>query len=119
MKKEALRQILAANVARLMDEHEWTQQQLAKEADIAQSHASRILGGEQSIGLDVVAAVADAFDVEPWELLIDEDATRRNVLERILGPKSDGGSRPHQPQPRQTAHRKRKKKDGKDGNASQ
>jgi transcriptional regulator with XRE-family HTH domain len=110
MTKEALRQALAASVGRLMDEREWTQPELAKEADIAQSHVSRILSGEQSIGLDVIAAVADAFDVEPWELLMDEEATRRSVLERILRPKPAA-------EPRHVAHRKRKRK-GNNGKSS-
>lgn len=86
MKKEALRQALAKNVAeRMRAAGIATQPELAKKANIAQSHASRILGGKQSIGLDVIAAVAGALKCEPWELLVDSDATRRAAIERMLG----------------------------------
>lgn len=84
MKKEALRQILADNVDRRMEELRLTQPELAKKADIGQSHVSRILSGNQSIGLDVIAAVADALGCWAWELLVDSEQVRRNAVERIL-----------------------------------
>lgn len=90
MRKELLRQILASNVARRMEQTPGaeTQQTLAKKAGIGQSHISRILNGAQSVGLDIVAAVSTALGCQPWELLADDEATRRAAMERmLLGPR--------------------------------
>lgn len=86
VKKEALRQILAENVARRMEESSDldTQPKLAKKAGIGQSHVSRVLNGVQSIGLDVVAALSGAFHCQPWELLANDELTRRQAMERML-----------------------------------
>lgn len=62
--------ILAANVRRLLGLS-------AGEAGVAKlmrlgftnGNASRVLKGETSIGLDLLAAVAEAFKLEPWQLL--------------------------------------------------
>lgn len=94
MKKELLRQILADNVARRMQEIPGvdTQITLAKRAGIAQSHVGRILKGAQSIGLDTIAAVSGALGCQPWELLADDEVTRRAAMERmILGPRVADG----------------------------
>jgi transcriptional regulator with XRE-family HTH domain len=95
MKKEALRQILADNVARRMEAAKLNQPELARKADIGQSHVSRILSGNQSIGLDVVAAVASALGCYPFELLVDSEQIRRDAVERVLSapsgaPANDG-----------------------------
>lgn len=86
MKKELLRQILAANVSRRMREVGIeTQPVLAKRAGVGQSHISRILNMRQSVGLDVIAAVSGALGCQPWELLTNDEATRRAAIERMLG----------------------------------
>ena len=94
VKKEVLRQILARNVRERMDAGSIdTQPKLAKAAGVAQSHISRVVGGKQSIGLDVIAALSEAFECQPWELLANDEATRQEAMERmILGPRTGGGS---------------------------
>jgi transcriptional regulator with XRE-family HTH domain len=104
MKKEALRQTLASNVDRRMGAMGLNQPELAKKADIGQSHVSRILSGNQSIGLDVIAAVATALGCSPWELLVDAEQTRREAVERILSAPT-GSDNVHQ----MAASRKRRK----------
>ena len=80
-----MRQILAKNVLRLMDETGIdTQPALATKAKVGQSHISRIVNGRQSVGIDVVEAVSAALGCQPWELLIDNEETRRAAYERIL-----------------------------------
>lgn len=87
------------------------QPELAKKADIGQSHVSRILSGNQSIGLDVITAVATALGCSPWELLVDAEQTRREAVERILSAPSGGirNDNVHQ----MAASRRRKRQSGK------
>lgn len=66
-----------------------TQPVLAKKAGVGQSHVSRILNMRQSVGLDVVAAVAGAFGCQPWELLVDSELTRREAIERMLSSRTE------------------------------
>lgn len=91
-----------------------TQPELAKATGVAQSHISRIMSGAQSIGLDIIWEIADGLDCEPWELLVDDDATRERALKRMLG-------RPPSPAPKTAVHkskkRRRKDSDGHDNNA--
>lgn len=61
-----------------------TQAALARKAGIGQSHVSRVLKGAQSVGLDVVAAVSTALGCQPWELLANDEATRRAAMERMI-----------------------------------
>lgn len=101
MEKHLLRQILARNLLRAMERQPGvdTQPGLAKRAGIAQSQVSRIIRGEIGVGLDILGALADALGMDPWELLLDEEATRRNVLERILARPGVPDPTPSRPTP--------------------
>lgn len=115
MNKATLRQILAANVARRMEAAGiTTQPALAKKANIAQSHVSRILAGNQSIGLDVIAAVAEAVGCEPWELLTDAEATRQAAMQKLLWGDRVSDARAAETLPRPPKSRRPKKTDGPD-----
>lgn len=111
MQKDLLRQILAANIERAMEGAGFsTQPQLAKKARIGQSSVSRILRGESSATTDMIAALAEALKCQPWELLTDNETTRKAALERmILGPQATEHLAP-------AARRKPKRKKGRDGN---
>lgn len=87
MKKTQLRQIVARNLRRAMERNPScdTQTALAKRAGIGQSHVSRILRGESAATLDLLAAMAEALNIQPWELLADEEATRQAAIEKMLG----------------------------------
>jgi len=83
---EGLRQILARNIADAMHRMPGldTQLGLAAKAKIGQSHLSRILRGESAATIDRVAKIAKALGMQPWELLVDTELTRRAALERMI-----------------------------------
>lgn len=86
MEKTALRQVLARNLQRAMDSSPAidTQQKVAAKAGLSQQHVSRILKCETSAGVDVLQRLAKAVRCAPWELLVDDDATRKEALERMI-----------------------------------
>jgi hypothetical protein len=67
-----VRQVLWANVQALM-EHHWRRVSLAelsRKAHIGLGSVSRIKEQETSVGVDIVAKVADVFHLEAWQLLV-------------------------------------------------
>lgn len=60
------------NVKALM-EHHWGREhlsRLSREAAIGLATTSRIKACNTSVGIDVLAAIAKAFDLQPWHLLV-------------------------------------------------
>ena len=109
-----LRKVVAHNLRRLMEATPGldTQEAVARKAVIAQSHVSKILRCQANATLDLVAALARAFNVLPWELLANTEATRKAALERMLyGPAQD---EPHRELPRKEVALRRRKKGGRD-----
>jgi transcriptional regulator with XRE-family HTH domain len=84
---ERLRAVLAANVRRAMEENQAikTQPLLEQRSGLSQSTVSRILNEEGAATIDSIAKLANAAGRQPWELLVDEDATRQEALARMLG----------------------------------
>jgi transcriptional regulator with XRE-family HTH domain len=80
MKATSTKQILAANLRRLMDETPSldTQMKVAARADIAQSTVGRMLRAEVNPQLHQIEAIADAFHVSVAELLTDSTAQQNN-----------------------------------------
>lgn len=91
MKKALLRQILAKNLQGAMEATPGvdTQITLAKRAGVGQSHVSRILRQESAATIDVIAALAEALNIQPWELLSDSEATRQAAMEKMLGGRTE------------------------------
>jgi transcriptional regulator with XRE-family HTH domain len=89
MKKTTSRQILADNLERLKKERGFSSyNQIAKRAKVGQSHVSRLVLLKSAATIDMLDALADALGVQTWELLTDDEATRKAALERmILGPR--------------------------------
>lgn len=83
-----MRTTLADNTKRLMKAQGLNQSQLAKRSGIAQQDISRILRSKHSTTLDKLEGLAAGLDVRPWELLADDEETRREALRRMLGPAS-------------------------------
>lgn len=110
-----LRQVLAQNLKKAMDEQPGldTHMAISKRAGIAQSHFSKVMRGEASATTDLIAALAKAVNREPWELLADSEATRKSALERmILGPRvPDEKVEKHLPVPPKEVAAKHRKKD--------
>lgn len=82
-----LRQILAANLKKRMEERGMTQKNLEARSGVSQSHISRIKRTESGATIDRLAAICGALGCQPWELLIDDEALRREAIERMLGPR--------------------------------
>lgn len=64
--------VLSANLKRLMAASEdlRTQAALGKKAKIDQRTVGRILNGEHSPQLKQIEAIAEAFDLLPWQILV-------------------------------------------------
>jgi DNA-binding Xre family transcriptional regulator len=87
--KNQIRQLLARNVFDRMqrDPNLDTQKKLSSKSGIAQPHISRILRATSAVTIDGLSQLANAFNCQPWELLVDTELTRKAALERmILGP---------------------------------
>lgn len=82
---QELRGILSRNVQAKMAERKWEQPDIAKAAQVGQATISRILNCGGAATLDTIAALAGAFDCQPWELLVDGDAAREAAWKKILG----------------------------------
>lgn len=88
MSKYESRQVLAKSLKRFMQRAGIKNPTaLARKAKISHSHIRRYLKMESAATVDMLDALADALDVEPWELLTDSDAMRREAIERLLDPK--------------------------------
>jgi len=67
------RAALAASVRTLMGAHGWSQSDLARRSGVAQRTISNVLRPETgSATIETVVALAKAFQVEPWALLLPE-----------------------------------------------
>lgn len=86
MTKAEIRQVLARNLRQAMDRTAGleTQSALAKKTGISQSHLSDVLNCVTSTGVDLLADLADALDIQPWELLADSEETKRSALARLM-----------------------------------
>lgn len=72
-----------------MERSQVNQTALAKRSGIAQTHISRLLRCSSAATLETVATLADALGIQPWELLVNDEATRAAILQRILGSDSN------------------------------
>ena len=64
-----LRAVFAANLRRLRNAKNWSQEALAHEAGINRSYLARIEAEKPWVGLEVIGKLAEALSVEPAELL--------------------------------------------------
>jgi len=76
-----LRQILGANVTRMMEATDSlkTQMQLKAKAGIGQRTVGRIKKGLNPTNVDTIQALAEAFGVAPWEMLFEKKVTALKV----------------------------------------
>jgi transcriptional regulator with XRE-family HTH domain len=92
MQKTNVHQILASKLKEIRKARGMSQADVAKKAGYAQSHISRIEKQVMVTGptIDVLNEIAHALGIEAWELLVDQEATRRAALHRmIVGPEDD------------------------------
>jgi transcriptional regulator with XRE-family HTH domain len=84
MRKADIRQLLTRRLNDEMDRAGMNQQALAQRAGISVSHLSEIRRGISSVTTDLLNDLAYALGCETWELLIDEEETRRRAIERAV-----------------------------------
>lgn len=65
--------IVAANVSALMEQRGWSQQELERRSGVAQKTVSNIVR-TGSTGTGKLAAIAFAFGLEPWMMLLPRAA---------------------------------------------
>lgn len=84
---EELRRVLARNVQARIDADPalQVQENLEKRSGLGQATISRVLNVGGAATLDTVAALARGIGCQPWELLVDDDATRAEALRRMIG----------------------------------
>lgn len=71
-KRPAIRATLAANLLALKDRRGWTQTEVAIKAKISQRYVSSALNQQQSLSAEIVDALASAFGLPGWILLIPD-----------------------------------------------
>jgi transcriptional regulator with XRE-family HTH domain len=83
-----LRKVLADNIRRAMENSSDVKRQedLEAKAGIGQSTVSRILRAEAATNIDAVEKIARALKVQPWELMVDGDEAREEIVRRFLKP---------------------------------
>ena len=74
-KKDALKIIVGKKIAQLRNKKGWTQQDLEEYSDLAQNSISKIENGHTNAKLSTLEAIADAFQMEAGQLLIDAVVT--------------------------------------------
>jgi transcriptional regulator with XRE-family HTH domain len=65
-----LHDIFAANMVRLREEHKWSQEELASEAEIGRTYVSSLERHRYGASLDMVEKIAKAFGVESTAMLL-------------------------------------------------
>jgi transcriptional regulator with XRE-family HTH domain len=74
-----LRQAFAANLRRLRHAKGISQEDLAYDADVNRTYLSKLEKGVSYPGLEIIAKLANALDVEPADLLIRSQRTSKRA----------------------------------------
>lgn len=69
-KRPDVQTAVAVNLRALMEKREWTQTVLAKKAVVSQRHVSNVLNGQTGCGIQILDAIASAFELPGWVLMI-------------------------------------------------
>lgn len=82
----SLRAVLARNVRRRMAETPSIRRQemLEEKSGLGQSTVSRVLNCGGAATLDTLEALARAIGCQPWELLVDDDQLREEIVSRFI-----------------------------------
>lgn len=78
---------VAKNIATLMRLREWNQSELDRRSKVSQRHISDILRGQSDCTTEVIEKLADAFDIEPWQLMVpnlSDDLLAGQQLKRLI-----------------------------------
>lgn len=86
-----------------------TQEKFAARSGLGQSTISRLLLCEASPNVDALILLGKAMKCLPFELLLDEESTRRSLIERLLDRPGAPDPSIAPPRPKITAPRRKKK----------
>jgi len=64
-----IEEVIATNVRRLRNARKWTQEELAEKAQLSSRYVGAIERANVSARVVIIGRIADAFGVEPAELL--------------------------------------------------
>jgi hypothetical protein len=79
-----LRETLAKNLQATMDRLGIRQEGVEERTGVAQSTVSRILLKQTPLSLDLLEDLARGLGIMSWELLVDDEETRAEVIRRYL-----------------------------------
>lgn len=82
--KKKIREVLARKLQAAIDAGE-TQTSLAQKAGTSQAHISRLLNCEAAATVDLLPGLAKALRCQPWELLLDDEEARKEILAKLIG----------------------------------
>lgn len=81
-----MRQVIAANIRAQLEKSSTinSANTLARKTGLSQSHISKVLRCEAAFSTDIIGVISSAFGIQPWELLVDTEATRESFIRRIV-----------------------------------
>lgn len=86
-KRPSTRETLAKNLKTLMTIRDWTQVQLAEKSGVSQTMISSILRQDSSCSVETADALAHAFGLTGWHLLmpgLNVDLLKSKAVQRLL-----------------------------------
>ncbi len=84
VKQKNARQIFAENLKSLMSDKGHSQGFLHKKIGVSQSTIGRALSGETASTIDTIDAIANFYDLEPWQMLVDKlDGSNPPMLKEV------------------------------------
>jgi transcriptional regulator with XRE-family HTH domain len=86
-KKRGIKEVLAINLQARMDADSTIGNQplLSARSGVDQGYISRVLRQEAAITIEVLEKLAKGARCQPWELLVDDEATREAAIRKLLG----------------------------------
>lgn len=76
---EKLKATVAANVKKYRKREKLSQEELGKKAGLHRTYIGSVERGERNITLSSLQTLAEALDVSPVSLIVDEDGNSANV----------------------------------------
>lgn len=86
-KRPSTRETLAKNLRTLMTLRDWKQPQLAEKSGVSQTMISSILAGRSGCSVETADALAHAFGLTGWHLLmpgLTEDLLKSKAVQKLL-----------------------------------
>jgi transcriptional regulator with XRE-family HTH domain len=84
MPKIDIAQVFTSSVLRWRELRGMNQSDLARKSGVSNAHLSEVMHGQSSITIDLVADIAEALGVEPWELLLESEFAKRIALAKMV-----------------------------------